>query len=154
VSLQFEGLILPALAFRSLTTRPEKRFQIHYVENGALYSTPSLEGYEDDYVKIDHPNGSVHVTPKQNVFVLTQTVLDQLIMFEKHYYKISGKLRPLTEPKALPDNTILRTPKRVIIINLSEAPGLSLEPQPERPNFSPAIFSQIGRHENKHGKLC
>lgn len=146
--LKFDGLLLPALAFRSLSSRPDKRFQVHYVEAGVLHSTPSLESYEDDYVSIQHPNGSVLVTPKSNVFKLSQSSLEELIMYETHYFRITGLLVPLLTATSLPDNTILRTPKRVIIINLSEAQGTVLEPIKDRgPNFAPVIFSQIGRHE-------
>lgn len=151
-SIPFKGLHLPASAFQSLSTRARRNFDLRYIEGNTMYTSPAMAEYEDSFVRIARgPNGSYIVTPKKDVFLLTNVKNSDYIKDDddipRHYVRIEGKLKHIQVPYTLEDNTILRTPERILIVNIPDEP-LNF-PQPVyAPNFAPAIQSQGFRGES------
>jgi hypothetical protein len=162
MDIAFQGLHLPASAFQSMATKAKRNFDLRYVEGNTMYASPELEEYEDDFVRIakdcvgpsKEPCSAAYVvTPKNNVFLLTNVRNSDYIKDDDerpmHYVRIEGKLKHIERPYTLVDNTILRTPQRILIVNLPDEP-LSFPQNPYPPNFAPAIQSQGFRGES-HG---
>jgi len=134
-------------------TKAKRNFDLRYVEGNTMYTSPAMSEYEDDFVRIGKIDGAYIATPKKEVFVLTNMKNSDYIKDDEdrpmHYVRIEGKLKHITSPYSLMDNTILRTPERILIINLPDEP-LLFPQNPYPPNFAPAIQSQGFRGES-HG---